>query len=53
MDLINAAFRKAEGYIIDRDRVDIEVVQSLLAKGQFLVGRGECASRMRLPGTQG
>lgn len=41
MDLINAAFRKAEGYIIDRDRVDIEVVQSLLAKGQFLVAEEE------------
>jgi GNAT superfamily N-acetyltransferase len=37
IDLINAAFRKAEGYIIDRDRVDLEVVQSLLAKGEFLV----------------
>jgi GNAT superfamily N-acetyltransferase len=37
MDLINAAFRKAESFIIDRDRVDLEVVQSLFAKGEFLV----------------
>jgi N-acetylglutamate synthase-like GNAT family acetyltransferase len=41
MDLINAAFRKAEGYIIDRDRVDLEVVESLLAKGEFLVAEEE------------
>ena len=37
MDLINSAFRQAESFIIDRDRVDLEVVQSLLAKGEFLV----------------
>ena len=43
MDLINAAFRKAEGFIIDRDRVDPEMVQSLLAKGEFLVADDEDA----------
>jgi len=43
MDLINAAFRKAESFIIDRDRVDLEVVQSLLAKGEFLVADDEDA----------
>jgi GNAT superfamily N-acetyltransferase len=42
MDLINAAFRKAESYIIDRDRVDLEDVHSLLAKGEFLVAEDEC-----------
>ncbi len=41
IDLINAAFRKAEGFIIDRDRVDLEVVHSLLAKGAFLVAEDE------------
>jgi ribosomal protein S18 acetylase RimI-like enzyme len=41
MDLINAAFRKAESYIIDRDRVDLEVVESLLTKGEFLVAEEE------------
>ncbi|MBZ5687604.1 MAG: GNAT family N-acetyltransferase [Acidobacteriia bacterium] len=41
MDLINSAFRKAEGFIIDRDRVDLEVVHSLLAKGEFLVADDE------------
>jgi GNAT superfamily N-acetyltransferase len=41
MDLINAAFRKAESFIIDRDRVDLEVVHSLLAKGEFLVADDE------------
>jgi len=42
-DLINAAFRKAESFIIDRDRVDLEVVQSLFAKGEFLVADDEDA----------
>ena len=32
MDLINSAFRHAESFIIDRNRVDLEVVQSLMAK---------------------
>ncbi|HYM79175.1 MAG TPA: GNAT family N-acetyltransferase [Candidatus Dormibacteraeota bacterium] len=35
--LINAAFRNAEAFLIDRDRVDSEVVHSLLEKGKFLV----------------
>jgi GNAT superfamily N-acetyltransferase len=43
MDLINAAFRKAESFIIDRDRVDLEAVQSLLAKAEFLVAEEESA----------
>ena len=43
MDLINAAFRKAESFIIDRDRVDLKAVQSLLAKGEFLVADDEDA----------
>jgi GNAT superfamily N-acetyltransferase len=43
MDLINAAFRKAESFIIDRDRVDLQVVQLLLAKGEFLVADDEDA----------
>ena len=41
--VINAAFRKAESYIINRDRVDLELVDSLLAKGEFLVAEDETA----------
>ena len=41
--LINAAFFKAEGYISDRDRVDLPLVQSLLAKGEFLVANDDGA----------
>lgn len=37
VDLINSAFRHAESYIIDRDRIDLESVQSLLTKGEFLL----------------
>ena len=37
VEVINAAFRQAESYIIDRDRVDLELIQSLLAKGEFLI----------------
>ena len=35
--VINSAFRKAESFLIDRDRITIEEVQSLLNKGRFLV----------------
>lgn len=41
--VINAAFRKAESYIIDRDRVDLDLMDSLLAKGEFLVAEDETA----------
>jgi N-acetylglutamate synthase-like GNAT family acetyltransferase len=35
--LINTAFRLAESFLIDRDRIDLESVRGLLEKGQFLV----------------
>jgi GNAT superfamily N-acetyltransferase len=35
--LINSAFRLAESFLIDRDRIDRESVRSLLEKGKFLV----------------
>src|SRR5579863_1508005 len=35
--LINSAFRLAESFLIDRDRIDLKSVQDLLEKGQFLV----------------
>ena len=35
--VINAAFRNAESFLIDRDRVDSEAVHSFLEKGKFLV----------------
>ena len=41
--VINAAFRRAESYIIDRDRVDLELVRSLLAKGEFLLAENDGA----------
>ena len=37
MAVINAAFRRAESFLIDRDRVDLEMVRSLLERGKFLV----------------
>jgi N-acetylglutamate synthase-like GNAT family acetyltransferase len=33
----NAAFRKAEGFLIDRDRIDLQTVQELFKAGTFLV----------------
>ena len=39
--VINAAFRKAEGFLIDRDRIDLETVQDLLRKGTFLLAVDE------------
>lgn len=41
--LINAAFWLGEGHIIVGDRIDLETVQSLLAKGEFLVAEDESA----------
>jgi N-acetylglutamate synthase-like GNAT family acetyltransferase len=35
--VINAAFRLAEGFLLDRDRIDLETVQGLFQKGAFLV----------------
>jgi GNAT superfamily N-acetyltransferase len=35
--LINAAFRLAESFLIDRDRIDVDSVKSLLEKGKFLL----------------
>jgi GNAT superfamily N-acetyltransferase len=35
--VINAAFRLAESFLIDHDRIDAESVRSLLEKGKFLV----------------
>jgi N-acetylglutamate synthase-like GNAT family acetyltransferase len=39
--VINAAFRHAEAFLIDRDRIDLETVRSLLQKGKFLVADSE------------
>lgn len=35
--VINAAFRLAEGFLLDRDRIDLEAVQELFQKGTFLI----------------
>jgi GNAT superfamily N-acetyltransferase len=35
--LINRAFKRAESFLIDGNRIDLETVQSLLQKGKFLV----------------
>src|SRR6202162_5469679 len=35
--VINTAFRKAESFFIERDRIDLEKVQSLLWTGEFLI----------------
>jgi len=37
MSVINSAFRRAESYIIDRDRIDLEKVESLMQTGTFLI----------------
>lgn len=35
--LINTAFREAESFFIDGDRIDSESIRTLMGKGQFLV----------------
>lgn len=42
-DVINAAFRQAESFFIERDRIDLEKVQSLLLSGEFLVSGADGA----------
>jgi GNAT superfamily N-acetyltransferase len=37
VSVINAAFRRAENFLIDRDRVDLEALRELWCKGRFLV----------------
>jgi GNAT superfamily N-acetyltransferase len=37
VSVINAAFHLAEGFLLDRDRIDLETVRELLQKGTFLV----------------
>ncbi len=39
VSLINVAFRKAEGFLLDRDRIDLPAVRELLQKGKFLVAK--------------
>jgi N-acetylglutamate synthase-like GNAT family acetyltransferase len=39
--VINAAFRKAESFFIERDRIDLEKVQELQRGGEFLVGEND------------
>jgi len=36
-DVINAAFRRAESFFIERDRIDVEKVRSMFGTGEFLV----------------
>ena len=37
VSVINAAFRHAESFLIDRDRIDLKKVRDLLRTGSFLV----------------
>jgi predicted N-acetyltransferase YhbS len=50
--LINGAFRKAEGFLIDRDRIDLVSVRQFLQSGKFLLaeedGAGSAESRALL-----
>jgi len=35
--VINAAFRKAEGFLVDHDRIDLQSVKALFGTGTFLI----------------
>src|SRR6266705_3764043 len=39
--LINRAFRRAEGFFIETNRIDLESVQDLFKTGQFLLAESE------------
>jgi GNAT superfamily N-acetyltransferase len=40
-NLINIAFRNAEAFLIERDRIDVDSVRLLLEKGKFLLAEEE------------
>ena len=48
--VINVAFRLAEGFLIDRDRIDLATVQELLQKGTFQVAEDTVAEENFLCG---
>jgi GNAT superfamily N-acetyltransferase len=39
--VINSAFRRAEGFFIDEDRIDVESVRNFLGTGNFLLAERE------------
>lgn len=41
ISVINAAFRRAESFFIERDRIDAATVGELMGSGEFLVFEGE------------
>ena len=43
VSVINVAFRLAEGFLLDRDRIDLETVQELFQKGIFLAAEDKVA----------
>jgi N-acetylglutamate synthase-like GNAT family acetyltransferase len=43
VSVINAAFRPAEGFVFDRDRIDLDAVLGLLQKGTFLIAEDHAA----------
>lgn len=40
-NIINSAFRRAEGFFVETDRIDLEEVQELLRTGTFLLSENE------------
>ena len=48
--VINAAFRLAEGFLIDQDRIDLATVRELFQKGTFLVAEKTVAQETFLCG---
>lgn len=43
VSVINVAFRRAEGFLIDRDRIDLATVRDFSEKGSFLVAEDKVA----------
>jgi GNAT superfamily N-acetyltransferase len=40
--LINSAFRRAEGFFLDADRIGVESVRDFFLKGKFLLVESDC-----------
>ena len=50
VSVINVAFRLAEGFLIDHDRIDLATIQDLFQKGIFLVAEDKIAEENILLG---
>ncbi|MGA7852327.1 MAG: hypothetical protein WCA15_03310, partial [Candidatus Acidiferrales bacterium] len=40
--VVNVAFRRAEGFFVERDRIDAQNLRKMMEKGKFLLAEDGC-----------